>query len=61
MTRRRSLLLVAVCGAANFVLRGTYHAHGAADDELRFVKVVDMCDDGARAADLETGIWERDP
>jgi hypothetical protein len=41
--------------------RGTYHAHGVADDDLRFVKVVDTCDDGARAADLETGIWERDP
>lgn len=41
--------------------RGTYHAHGVADDDLRFVKVVDTCDDGARAADLETGTWERDP
>lgn len=41
--------------------RGTYHAHGVADDDLRFVKVVDTCEGGARAADLETGIWERDP
>lgn len=41
--------------------RGTYHAHGVADDDLRFVKVVDTCEDGARAADLETGTWERDP
>lgn len=41
--------------------RGTYHAHGVGDDDLRFVKVVDTCEDGARAADLETGIWERDP
>jgi hypothetical protein len=40
--------------------RGTYHAHGAGDEDLRFVKVVDTCADGARAADLETGIWERD-
>lgn len=41
--------------------RGTYHAHGVNDDDLRFVKVVDTCMDGARAADLETGIWERVP
>jgi hypothetical protein len=41
--------------------RGTYHAHGVADEDLRFVKVVDTCEAGARAADLETGIWERDP
>jgi len=41
--------------------RGTYHAHSVADDDLRFVMVVDPCMDGARAEDLETGIWERDP
>jgi hypothetical protein len=41
--------------------RGTYHAHGVADEDLRFVKVVDTCADGGRAADLETGVWERDP
>lgn len=43
--------------------RGTYHAHGEGEtgDDLRFVMVVDTCRDGARAADLETGIWERDP
>lgn len=41
--------------------RGTYHAHGVGDDDLRFVKVVDTCDDGARANDLEAGVWERDP
>ncbi len=40
--------------------RGTYHAHGVGDDDLRFVKVVDTCADGARAADLEAGVWERD-
>lgn len=40
--------------------RGTYHAHGVGEEDLRFVKVVDTCQDGARAADLETGIWERD-
>lgn len=41
--------------------RGTYHAHGVHDEDLRFVMVVDTCQGGARAADLETGIWERDP
>jgi hypothetical protein len=39
--------------------RGTYHAHGVGEEDLRFVKVVDTCQDGARAADLETGTWER--
>jgi hypothetical protein len=41
--------------------RGAYHAHGVGDADLRFVKVVDTCEDGARAADLETGTWERVP
>lgn len=41
--------------------RGTYHAHGVDDADLRFVMVVDTCQDGSRAADLETGIWARDP
>ena len=41
--------------------RGTYHAHGVDEADLRFVMVVDPCMDGARAADLETGIWNRDP
>lgn len=41
--------------------RGTYHAHGEGDDDLSFVMVVDPCRDGARAADLQTGIWERQP
>lgn len=41
--------------------RGTYHAHGVGEEDLRFVKLVDTCLDGARAADLETGTWERDP
>lgn len=42
--------------------RGTYHAHNVGPDgeDLRFVRVVDTCADGARAADLETGTWERD-
>lgn len=40
--------------------RGTYHAHGEEGEGLRFVKVVDTCADGARARDLETGIWRRD-
>ncbi len=41
--------------------RGTYHAHGEANEALRFVKVADTCADGERAADFETGIWERVP
>ena len=41
--------------------RGTYHAHGVGESDLRFVKVVDICLDGERAADLETGTWTRDP
>lgn len=43
--------------------RGAYHAHDEGDDnvDLRFVKVVDTCGDGARAADLEGGIWLRRP
>lgn len=41
--------------------RGAYHAHGVDDEDLRFVMVVDTCEDGARADDLQTGIWERDP
>jgi hypothetical protein len=40
--------------------RGTYHAHDVDQDDLRFVMVVDPCLDGARAADLETGTWERE-
>jgi hypothetical protein len=41
--------------------RGAYHAHGEGDADLRFVRIVDTCGDGARGADLETGIWIRDP
>lgn len=43
--------------------RGTYHAHGEGPSgaDLRFVKVVDTCGDGARAADLEAATWVREP
>lgn len=41
--------------------RGAYHAHGEANEALRFVKVVDTCADGERAADFESGIWARVP
>ncbi|HJP71096.1 MAG TPA: hypothetical protein VJ975_05200 [Candidatus Limnocylindria bacterium] len=41
--------------------RGTYHAHGEGEEDLSFVKIIDTCHDGERAADLETGIWERVP
>lgn len=44
-------------------VRGTYHAHAEGEDgvDLRFVKVVDTCGDGARAADLEAATWVREP
>jgi hypothetical protein len=41
-------------------VRGTYHAHGVDDVDLRFVKVVDPCAGGARAEDLQAGTWRRD-
>jgi hypothetical protein len=43
--------------------RGTYHARSAGESEaaIRFVKVVDTCRDGDRAAILERGTWERNP
>ncbi len=43
--------------------RGAYHAHNVGPDreDLRFVRVVDTCADGARAAELEAGTWERVP
>jgi hypothetical protein len=43
--------------------RGAYHARraGADDEDLRFVKIVDTCQDGERARELEAGIWERQP
>lgn len=40
--------------------RGTYHAHDAGNEALRFVKVVDTCRGDERGADLQTGTWERD-
>jgi hypothetical protein len=43
--------------------RGAYHARraGTDDQDLRFVKIVDTCQDGERARELEAGIWERQP
>lgn len=43
--------------------RGAYHAHRTGDSgqDLRFVMVVDTCAGGARAADLEAGVWKRGP
>jgi hypothetical protein len=37
------------------------HDESPSGVDLRFVKVVDTCLDGARATDLETGIWTREP
>ncbi|HEX2194911.1 MAG TPA: hypothetical protein VHK63_08175 [Candidatus Limnocylindria bacterium] len=41
--------------------RGAYHVHDEGPDgrDIRFVKVLDVCRDGERAEDLETGIWVR--
>jgi len=41
--------------------RGAYHAHGEGADgvDLRFVMIVDTCEDGERAQLLESGTWER--
>ena len=43
--------------------RGAYHVHdeGASGEDLRFVAIQDPCADGARRAELETGIWLRQP
>lgn len=43
--------------------RGAYHARGEGDDglDLRFVRIVDTCESGARAELLESGRWERQP
>jgi hypothetical protein len=41
--------------------RGAYHVHGEGEADLRFVKVVDTCESGDRAAALEAGIWRREP
>jgi hypothetical protein len=41
-------------------VRGTYHLYAAGGEDVRFVKVIDTCQDGARARVLETGIWNRD-
>lgn len=43
--------------------RGAYHVHdeGESGEDLRFVAIQDPCADGARRAELETGIWLRQP
>lgn len=42
--------------------RGAYHARDAGGDgDLRFVRIVDTCEDGARAELLEAGTWVRQP
>ena len=43
--------------------RGAYHAHGEGPEgvDLRFVRIVDTCEAGARSELLESGIWERQP
>ena len=41
-------------------VRGTYHLYAAGGQDVHFVKVIDTCQDGARARVLETGTWARD-
>jgi hypothetical protein len=42
--------------------RGAYHVRDAGEEgRLLFVKIVDTCQDGARAEMLESGTWERQP
>jgi len=42
--------------------RGSYHVHAAGTrGDIRWEKIVDVCAAGARAADLQTGIWTRNP
>jgi hypothetical protein len=41
-------------------VRGTYHLYAAGGQDVQFVKVIDTCQDGARARVLETGTWARD-
>jgi len=39
--------------------RGTYHVHDAGGTAIRFVKLVDTCADGSRAAVLDGSVWRR--
>lgn len=42
--------------------RGAYHARDeVGDGNLRFVRIVDTCEEGARAELLESGTWVRQP
>ncbi len=40
--------------------RGSYHVDAAPDGGIKWETIVDTCANGARAADLTTGIWQRD-
>ena len=44
-------------------VHGAYHVHDEGTDgmDLRFVALLDRCAEGARQAELETGIWVRAP
>ncbi len=39
--------------------RGSYRIFPVGEDGIRWNTIVDRCADGARAADLSTGVWER--
>ncbi len=40
-------------------VRGSYHVDAAADGGITWERIVDTCADGARSADLTTGVWAR--
>lgn len=42
-------------------VRGSYRIFPAGEDAIRWNTIVDLCADGARAADLTAGTWQRAP
>lgn len=42
-------------------VRGSYRIFPAGEDAIRWNTIVDLCANGARAADLTAGIWQRAP
>lgn len=42
-------------------VRASYFVNAAAGGGIAWVLIIDTCQNGARAADLTTGIWVRDP
>jgi hypothetical protein len=43
-------------------VRASYHVKRAGEgDDITWEKIIDTCRDGARAADLQAGVWVRQP